>query len=146
MRISLSAFAPENLVSRDGFGSPVPRQPAHLHTQAESSICSLFCVLGGTHESCTSILGSQLSSDCTQVCDSSQQGVTNNNGLIHGAKLLLPTRVQLPALGTWAAESPSDIHYSRIEHSVSRRNMGCWLRCHIFLTSLAVNILPLKAV
>ena len=35
--ISLSLFAPENLVSRDGFGSPVPRQPAHLHTQAESS-------------------------------------------------------------------------------------------------------------
>ena len=30
-------FVPENLVSRDGFGSPVPRQPAHLHThQAES--------------------------------------------------------------------------------------------------------------
>ena len=25
MDISLSAFAPENLVSRDGFGSPVPR-------------------------------------------------------------------------------------------------------------------------
>ena len=24
---------PENLVSRDGFGSPVPRLPAHLHTQ-----------------------------------------------------------------------------------------------------------------
>ena len=24
-----------NLVSPDGFGSPVPRQPAHLHTQAE---------------------------------------------------------------------------------------------------------------
>ena len=32
----LSAFVPENLVSRDGFGSLVPRQPAHLHTQAES--------------------------------------------------------------------------------------------------------------
>ena len=32
---SLSAFAPESLVSRDGFGSPVPRQAAHLHTQAE---------------------------------------------------------------------------------------------------------------
>ena len=30
------AFVPENLVSRDGFGSPVPRKPAHLHTQAES--------------------------------------------------------------------------------------------------------------
>ena len=33
--ISLSPFAPENLISQDGFGSPVPRQPAHLHTQAE---------------------------------------------------------------------------------------------------------------
>ena len=30
--ISLSPFAPENLVSRDGFGSPVPHQPAHLYT------------------------------------------------------------------------------------------------------------------
>ena len=37
MNISLSAFfVPENLVSRDDFSSPVPRQPAHLHTQAES--------------------------------------------------------------------------------------------------------------
>ena len=36
MNIFQSAFVPENLVSRDGFGSPVPRQPAHLHTQAES--------------------------------------------------------------------------------------------------------------
>ena len=36
MNISLSAFAPDKLVSRDGFGSPVQRQPAHLHTQAES--------------------------------------------------------------------------------------------------------------
>ena len=35
MSISLSAFAPENLVSGDGFGSPVPRQPAHLHTHTE---------------------------------------------------------------------------------------------------------------
>ena len=35
INISLSAFAPENLLSRDGFGSPVPRRPAHLHTQAE---------------------------------------------------------------------------------------------------------------
>ena len=25
----LSPFAPENFVSRDGFDSPVPRQPAH---------------------------------------------------------------------------------------------------------------------
>ena len=37
MDISLSAlFAPESLVSRDEFGSPVPSQPAHFHTQAES--------------------------------------------------------------------------------------------------------------
>ena len=35
MSIPLSALAPENFVSRDKFGSPVPRQPAHLHTQAE---------------------------------------------------------------------------------------------------------------
>ena len=28
-----------NLVSRDGFGSPVPLQPAHLHTQAKSGAC-----------------------------------------------------------------------------------------------------------
>ena len=40
--ISLSAFAPENLVSRDGIGSPVPRQPAHLHTQAESGLLTGF--------------------------------------------------------------------------------------------------------
>ena len=30
-----SPYVPENLVSRDGFSRPVPRQPAHLHTQAE---------------------------------------------------------------------------------------------------------------
>ena len=35
MNISLSAFTPENLVSRDGFGRPATRQPARLHTQAE---------------------------------------------------------------------------------------------------------------
>ena len=29
---SMPPFTPENLVTRDGFGSPVPRQPAHLHT------------------------------------------------------------------------------------------------------------------
>ena len=39
MNISPSAFAPENLVSRDGFGNLVPRQPAHLHTQTESVAC-----------------------------------------------------------------------------------------------------------
>ena len=34
--IALSPCVPENLVSRDGFSRPVPRQPAHLHTQAGS--------------------------------------------------------------------------------------------------------------
>ena len=34
--VRVSNFAPEHLISQDGFGSPVPRQPAHLHTQAES--------------------------------------------------------------------------------------------------------------
>ena len=36
--IPLSPCVPENLVSRDGFSRPVPRQPAHLHTRAESGI------------------------------------------------------------------------------------------------------------
>ena len=34
----LSPCVPENLVSRDGFSRPVPRQPAHLHTQSESGV------------------------------------------------------------------------------------------------------------
>ena len=34
--IPLSPCVPENLVSRDGFSRPVPRQPARLYTQAES--------------------------------------------------------------------------------------------------------------
>ena len=36
MNIPLSPCVPENLISRDGFSRPVPRQPAHLHTQPES--------------------------------------------------------------------------------------------------------------
>ena len=36
--IPLSPCVPETLVSRDGFNRPVPRQPAHLHTQAESGV------------------------------------------------------------------------------------------------------------
>ena len=36
MNTPLSPCVPENLVSRDWFSRPVPRQPAHLHTQAES--------------------------------------------------------------------------------------------------------------
>ena len=36
MNIPLSPCVPENLVSRDEFSRPVPRQPAHLHTQTKS--------------------------------------------------------------------------------------------------------------
>ena len=36
MNISLSPFTSEDLTSRDGFGCIVPRQPAHVHTQAVS--------------------------------------------------------------------------------------------------------------
>ena len=42
MNISLSAFAPDYLVSRDGFGSPVPHQPTHLHTQADLVLTTGF--------------------------------------------------------------------------------------------------------
>ena len=38
--IPLSPCVPENLVSRDGFSRPVPRQPGHLHTQAETGAYS----------------------------------------------------------------------------------------------------------
>ena len=36
MNIPLAPCVFENLVSRDEFNRPVPRQPAHLQTQAES--------------------------------------------------------------------------------------------------------------
>ena len=36
MNIPLFPCVSEDLVSRDGFSRPVPRQPAHLHTQTES--------------------------------------------------------------------------------------------------------------
>ena len=41
MNIPPPPYAPENLASRDGFGNPVPHQPAHLHTQDESAIAFL---------------------------------------------------------------------------------------------------------
>ena len=40
INIPLSPCVPEILVSRDGFSRPVPRQSAHLHTQAESGAYS----------------------------------------------------------------------------------------------------------
>ena len=49
--ILLSPCVPENLVSRNGFSRPVPRQPAHLHTQALSSYNALqwlcWVMIGG---------------------------------------------------------------------------------------------------
>ena len=40
--ISLSPFVPENLVSRDGFGSLVPRQPPHSQNSG-----GIWCLLRG---------------------------------------------------------------------------------------------------
>ena len=40
MNIPLTPYVPENLVSRDGFSSSVPRQPVHVHTRAESGVYS----------------------------------------------------------------------------------------------------------
>ena len=39
-KFPLSPYAPEDLVSRDGFSRPVRRQPAHVHTQAGSGAFS----------------------------------------------------------------------------------------------------------
>ena len=60
MKISLSAFAPENLVSRDGFGSPVPRQPAHLHTQAESGASISLFKTAIRHRASPEFIGSRI--------------------------------------------------------------------------------------
>ena len=45
---SLSPFAPEKMVSRDGFGRPAPRQPAHspyILSQAEYGTYRLLMLL-----------------------------------------------------------------------------------------------------
>ena len=48
--IPLSPCVPENLVSRDGFSRPVPRQPAHLHPQANPGINPDYvCTYGHTY-------------------------------------------------------------------------------------------------
>ena len=44
MNISLSPFAPEKLVSRDGSGRPVPRQPAHSSSLTSLQLCAVSCV------------------------------------------------------------------------------------------------------
>ena len=47
MNIPLFPCMSEDLVPRDGFGRPVPRQPAHLHTQAESGAYGILLEFGG---------------------------------------------------------------------------------------------------
>ena len=56
MNNSLSAFAPGNLVSRDGFGSPVPRQPAHLHTEAKGGAYFRYSSRVHTAQQCRTVL------------------------------------------------------------------------------------------
>ena len=50
---SLSPFAPENLASRDGFGSPVPRQPDQLHILRLNIVFAYYGIAlefrGGVH-------------------------------------------------------------------------------------------------
>ena len=58
--IPLSAFAPENLVSLDGFGSPVSRQSAHLHTQAECGGVHLFISTPTRHRVSPEFTGSRI--------------------------------------------------------------------------------------
>ena len=76
--IPLSPCVPENLVSRDGSSRPVPRQPAHLQTQAESGaylrgssrvpIADLLC-----HRSFFSGNGNTLLCVCVCVCESTRR-------------------------------------------------------------------------
>ena len=54
MNYFLSPFATtEDLVSRDAFSSPVPRQPAHLHTQFRLDLVLTYGIApdfrGGVH-------------------------------------------------------------------------------------------------
>ena len=65
MNISLSAFEPENLVSRDGFGSPASRQPAHLQTQAESGAYVPPEFRGGVHFSFNAAIRHRVSPEFT---------------------------------------------------------------------------------
>ena len=48
--IPLSPCVPDNLVSRDGFSRPVPRQPANLHTQAQSGSTSTQVIFYNSRE------------------------------------------------------------------------------------------------
>ena len=75
-----SAFAPENLVSRGGFGSPVPRQPAHLHTQAESGAYGIPPEFrGGVVWSSIIVCARNL---CTCVCVFIKLHTTAQSGLV----------------------------------------------------------------
>ena len=88
--ITLSPCVPENLVSRDGFSRPVPRQPAHLHTQADiwclltgflpiSAAASIYVFLppyvSGSVPSCAGEL-SAVNAIGTQLCDLINSGLT----------------------------------------------------------------------
>ena len=95
----LSPFAPENLVSRDEFGSPVPRQPAHRHTQV---VFSTLTDLASTRPS--NIRGCQSGTW-------SQRG-TKVNGSHHGHNpLLRPAGIQIAtkSYATLQAMAPTNI-------------------------------------
>ena len=83
--ISLSPFAPENVVSRYGLGSPVPRQPAHLHTHAIGT--SAFVLVVECHHdmyACVYVYGHQPG----MVANSPARGQLNNGKMIGSSVLL----------------------------------------------------------
>ena len=131
MNVSLSAFAPENLVSRDGIGSLVPRQPVYLYTtQAEFGACQLLVVVVVDSHIQRIVLATEETTVTQQVshrpikCQSrlwSQRG-TKVNGSHHGDNpLLRPTGIQIAtksyaALQAMAPTNIKTVHQTSLLH------------------------------
>ena len=120
----LSAFAPENLVTRDGSGSPVPRQPAHLHVDV------VVVVVVDSHIQ-RIVLATEETTVTQQVSHRpikrqsrlwSQRG-TKVNGSHHGDNpLLRPTGIQIAtksyaALQAMAPTNIKTVHQTSLLHS-----------------------------
>ena len=127
MNIPLSPCVPENLVSRDGFSRPVPRQPAHLHTQAESGV---VVVVVDSHIQ-RIVLAAEETTVTQQVSHRpikrqsrlwSRRG-TKVNGSHHGDNpLLRPTGIQIAtksyaALQAMAPTNIKTVHQTSLLHS-----------------------------
>ena len=116
--ISLPAFASENLVSRNGFSRPVPRQPAHLHTQTELGAYlwdssrvlrrrPLFILNRHTPSSQSRVYRvTQLRTDCVHCRESAGTGPVNLK--VVSSKRVLPWQVTMDQL---ICASLSRTHY-----------------------------------